>query len=95
MLNIFTFFGPKILAHHRKNLKLTSAVKILISCATRRYTTFTLIVARRFHQKFAMMKNVFFNLKGPGPLNLKKCPAAQWEIIRYLLKPLLLPLSCR
>jgi hypothetical protein len=30
-----------------------SAVKTLISGATSRYTTFTLIVARRYHQKYA------------------------------------------
>jgi hypothetical protein len=34
-------------------VKLTSAVKTLISCATSRYNIFTLIVARRYHQIFA------------------------------------------
>jgi hypothetical protein len=64
-------------------VKLTSAVKTLISGATSRFTSFTLIVARRYKQKFAaaptitdqalnkcikMLKNVFFNLKGQGLL---------------------------
>jgi hypothetical protein len=47
------FVGPKCLSHPRKNLKLTSAVKTLISGGTSHYTTFTLIVARRYDQKFA------------------------------------------
>jgi hypothetical protein len=36
-----------------------------------------------------MLKSEVLNLKGQGPLNIKnKCPAAQWEIISYLLIPL-------
>jgi hypothetical protein len=74
-------------------VKLTSAVKTLISGATNRYTTFTIIVARGYLKKFAvtatitdqaqkkcikMLRNFLLNLKGQGPLNLKnKCPAAQ------------------
>jgi hypothetical protein len=51
--NFLHFVGPKILAHPIYNVKLTSAVKTLISGATSRYTTFTLIVAQRYHQNFA------------------------------------------
>jgi hypothetical protein len=85
-------------------VKLTSAVKTLISGVTSRDSTFTLIVAQRNHKKFAAaiqllikpkkkciktLRNFFLNLKGQGPLILKnKCPAAQWEIISYLLIPL-------
>jgi hypothetical protein len=36
-----------------KNVKLTSAVKTLISGATSRYTPFTPIVAQHYHQNFA------------------------------------------
>jgi hypothetical protein len=41
------------IAHPRKHVKLSSAVKTLISGAISRNTTFTLIVACRYHQKFA------------------------------------------
>jgi hypothetical protein len=34
-------------------VKLTSAAKTIISGATNRYTSFTIIVARRYHKKFA------------------------------------------
>jgi hypothetical protein len=47
------FAGPKILVHPRQNVKHTSVVKTLISGATSPYTTFTLIVARHYHRKFA------------------------------------------
>jgi ethanolamine utilization protein EutP (predicted NTPase) len=67
-------------------VKLTSTVKTLISGATSSYTTFTLIVARRYQQKFAAvvtitdqaykkciktLRNFLLNLKGQGPLILK------------------------
>jgi hypothetical protein len=64
-------------------VKLTSAVKTLISGATSLYTTFTLIVARRYHKKFAAaatsLKKVYedadklyFKFKGTRPFNFKK-----------------------
>jgi hypothetical protein len=41
-------------------------------------------------------RETILNLKGQGPLNIKnKCPAAQWEIISYLLIPLKTPVSFR
>jgi hypothetical protein len=68
-------------------------------------------VARRYHKKFAAaatitdqalkkciktLKSEVLNLKGQGPLNIKnKFPAAQWEIISYLLIPLKTPVSFR
>jgi hypothetical protein len=52
-LTFLHFVGPKILAHPRLNVKLTSAVKTLISGATSCYTTFTFIVVQRYYQKFA------------------------------------------
>jgi hypothetical protein len=60
--NFEHFFGPKILAYPCKTLKLTSAVKTLISGATSRYTTFTLIVARRSHQKFAAAATITYHV---------------------------------
>jgi hypothetical protein len=67
-------------------VKLTSAVKTLISGATSRYITFTHIVARRYHRKFAAAatitikpKKVYldaeklsFKFKGTRPFNFKK-----------------------
>jgi hypothetical protein len=43
------FVGPKILAQCLSSLECET----LISGATSRYTTFTLLVARRYHRKFA------------------------------------------
>jgi hypothetical protein len=63
-------------------VKLTSAVKTLISGATNRYTTFTLIVAQRYHRNLQRppqllikpketciktLKNFLVKLMGQGP----------------------------
>jgi hypothetical protein len=66
-------------------VKLTSAVKTLISGATSRFTSFAIILARRYHTKLAAaatitdqakpkksiktLRNFLLNLKGQGPLN--------------------------
>jgi hypothetical protein len=50
--------GAASLYGYDETIKLSSAVKTLISGATYRYNTFTIIVARRYHKKFAVAATI-------------------------------------